>query len=313
MKPKAADAYLKINTILLLQSNPQGLTLEELSQALGIQSQSQIKKLLGSLFMLGKPPYSPLDLIDIEYKNGKVKILAPFSYSSLFHIRPSEWIILRDAILEEQKKNPKQIYYSILKKIQSIVPFHTLTSYQELKSNINKAIQETSTVQFSYFQKKSKLRNINPWYLLEEDEQNPFCYLLGFCRDNQAPRVFRLDRISSLVITKEKFQPPDPSFVQNLIQNLQNFKKQIESKETAVLWHTRRVHYYLNQILSLKTYDIVKNIHGKEWIRSEFKIGDPDWVTDQIIGVLPDAILESPQWLKDKLLKEVQLAMDKFK
>jgi len=78
----------------------------------------------------------------------------------------------------------------------------------DIFEEINQAILDQVTVEITYDSYSSNavsLRKVNPYHMMFKDG----CwYLIGYCQQREGIRIFRVDRINSLTLTKENFQIP---------------------------------------------------------------------------------------------------------
>ncbi len=327
MTPHTKETSLRLNLIRILTSSKSGLTFEEISKALGIRSTRQLKKILGQLYMIGTHPYTPNEYLEVDLDGDRVKLAFPLNPRKTIALRSTEWLILRNSLISSLKSltDPKrrQRIEGILKKIQTIIPFASIQDYENLKDLIREAIRTLRILQFHYLnrmvpietkeQEEYTLRIVEPWYLWEERQVHSRSYLIGYCRTRKAPRVFRLDQITNIAATDEMFQNPDKQKIEKALESFRNFLYASEkSSEKAILWHTRKSHYYLNQILNLTTTGESKVIQGIEFIRSECLVREKNWFLDTISGFLPDVFLESPSHLTEEIRKRISFCLEQL-
>jgi predicted DNA-binding transcriptional regulator YafY len=131
-----------------------------------------------------------------------------------------------ERVLDNFKINPelKQLFKSrIIIQAEKTLPIQG----HEFIPIITQALEESKKLSFNYggFSKKIKPRKLAPC-LLKEDKH--MWYILGIPEGYNSPRTFALDRISSLKILEEKFEPinfnPDEYFKYSFGVTVKGFK-----------------------------------------------------------------------------------------
>jgi predicted DNA-binding transcriptional regulator YafY len=345
MNPKTRETAERLNLIRILLSVPEGLLLTDLQKASGIHSVNELKKALGQLYMLGAYPYTPLDLLEIDFDGDRARLIYPFKSDKTLVLTPKEWLILRNSLeallrgdseefgvpknREDENSNkantnlpihsrPDRLtreeiakITSILERIKKIVPYATLESFKELKALIREAIQSSRIVRFDYLNREgttTERRMVNPIALMEWNKD----YLLGYCHTRKENRIFRLESLQSFQITEESFDPPKKSDSNQLIRKFTQWLKAEDSSsnsnELAEIWHTRGSYYYLNEIFHLEPTGKTKDLKGHEYILSKTKVRDDNWFVESILGFLPEVIVESPKRLNQRMKNLIQSA-----
>ncbi len=321
MNPKTKETAERLNLIRILSANPEGLTMDELKHASGLDSELDLKKALGKLYMVGTYPYSPMDYLEIEYNGTKVRLLQSQNLHKTIALSPREWILLRDALESEMNSisnsdpNYKTIS-EILSRIKKFLPFNTMVSFSSTKKILREAITNHKVIQFNYRSREdSKLspqdsdisepRKVNPWYLLESNTD----YLIGYCHSRKSSRIFRLESMIDLSIISETFVPPTSQITQQAIESFEKFLDESSIHgTTAIFWHTRESYYALNNIFQLTTSSQSKSFEGTEMIQSSCRVPDSRWFVESLLPFLPDVILVQPTELKEELIQFIQTA-----
>jgi proteasome accessory factor C len=84
------------------------------------------------------------------------------------------------------------------------------TAPDDIRSAVRRCIDSRHTLVIEYYSAKSDrvhFYRIEPWRLQQSDGH---WYVQGWCQEHSAERVFRVDRIMSVVTTDESFEPPGP-------------------------------------------------------------------------------------------------------
>lgn len=313
MNPKTKETADRLNLIRILSSATNGLSLEELKIASGIESELELKKALGKLYMVGTYPYTPMDFLELDYDGTKARLHFPQNLNKTIALTPREWVLLRDSLESEKKKfatNSKETKAidSILLRIKKIVPYDTIHSFQDIKVKIRDSIAKSLSLQFDYLSKdlgQIETRKIDPWFLIEDVAD----YLIGYCHSRKSARNFRLTSMGNMELTTNSFQPPEKNISQKSLDQFKHFIDESSRKGgKATFLHTRSAYYYLNQLFQLTPTGNTKTIKGTEYIQSQCAIRDEDWFLENISGFLPDIILEEPKSLANQLINTIQSA-----
>jgi proteasome accessory factor B/proteasome accessory factor C len=207
----------KIFRILPVLVQRRAMPISELMTLGGYTREKDLFEDLEAITMLGTPPYSPADLFDIEINNDSVILhhipemikplsLTPKEWSLLRSLIDADRAVVKDAPLTEQER---------LHLMESVgaVPVHFIEAGPETEftCTIEQALNENRAIKLLYSNSdgpEKTERLIDPWVL---HEYNRSKYLLGFDREKGESRIFRLDRIIRLSVTKEarKNQAPD--------------------------------------------------------------------------------------------------------
>ncbi|MDR3585025.1 MAG: WYL domain-containing protein [Desulfosporosinus sp.] len=107
----------------------------------------------------------------------------------------------------------------VVKQIKDYYP------WGKIFTQINQAILDQVTVEIRYDSYSShtiSVRRVNPCHMLFREG---FWYLIGYCHLREEIRIFRIDRIRSLVITNLKFQSDREFSIEDFFKNSWNLGK----------------------------------------------------------------------------------------
>lgn len=318
MNPKTRETALRLNLIRLLSTSPNGLSLEELKKASGIESETELKKALGKLYMIGTYPYTPLDYLELEYDGTRVRLLIPQNINKTIVLTSREWILLRDSLESELSESSSTLSKSesnaienLLEKIKKILPYNTIESFAGMKKLIRDSIAKKKSLEFKYKTREDQsdpkeqsieIRKVDPWYLLESSID----YLVAFCHSRKDTRVFRLESIFEIIATESSFELPNDQLTQKAIDQFQRFLiSSNDDSKLATIWHTRESFYHLNLLFDLTLTKNSKTINGIDLVQSQCKIRDPKWFLESILPFLPDVIIHEPIELKEQLIEYI--------
>lgn len=209
-----------LDLVPFLNSN-QGISVHELAKAFGV-SVAQINSDLTTLWMCGLPGYTPLELMDLEFESGYVTIRNAQTLSQPRNVSFDEGLALMLGLelLQQQipiDRSDLQSAIEILKdrfSNQIGVPRAVTVSHAinpSIIAPLKEAIAASNDVEITYhslYSDEITKRKISPVAIFEDDGNS---YLRAFCRTAIASRVFRLDRILSLVDSDSSHVDTDAS------------------------------------------------------------------------------------------------------
>lgn len=205
-----------LKMFFIIQAYP-GLTAAQLSERCGV-SQRQCFRDLRTLQDAGVPLYN-----DRGYRLIEGSVLKEVTFT----LEEALALVYGLKLIEQQKElirtpdklKEKLLYLlpkSLSNQIESIdqrveiavAPAVDYTGKQKIFRELNKSIKTNSLLQMEYYSfSRDELtsRTVAPYQLVFKDG---FWYLVAFCDLRQEVRLFRVDRINQLTVSKQKFSPP---------------------------------------------------------------------------------------------------------
>ncbi len=201
----------------------QGATFRELCEVFGVTREQLIRD-LELIFLCGQPDYTPADLIEVSIEGDRVFIGMADYFARPVRFTPSELAGLYlacSALARLAGPAASSALHSAMRRIQRAMGMEELSpeevekslematpdSREEVLSPLLEACEEHRVVEmeyFSYGRGELTRRRVHPlsmefgmghWYLHAWDEMSG------------EVRVFRVDRIKDLEVTKERFTP----------------------------------------------------------------------------------------------------------
>lgn len=191
-----------------------GATIHDLRERFGYASDAEVVKDLQLIFLTGLPGYGPGDLIDVDIFEDEVTIDSAEYFARPMRLTPTEALGLLAAgstFIASDQASP-ELRSAIDKLSRAIgaqmddhvfVDVPTPPNVELLRS----AIEETRLVEITYVaittnehttrlvEGESVFFNLGRWYLS------------GFCRYADADRLFRVDRIDTVRVLDELYEP----------------------------------------------------------------------------------------------------------
>lgn len=215
-----------ISLIHLAMENP-GITCAELSRRTGV-SPATVKKRLSTLWV-------NLDgsLFDIEVEKNRVYVRGVGEALHQINFSPEEEaLVLLVLKFLESTSSEASVFQSTREFWRDITDsaaqMDTSLSYFPPEGNISevkRALREKQCIEATYRAgNREEMRTIQPYELFQQHE---FTYLSGFCFQRQAPRVFRVDRLSDIHRVSCPSPPADSTPLQpNPQQWIETLKQQ---------------------------------------------------------------------------------------
>jgi proteasome accessory factor C len=221
---RTAKRLTRILAVLPWIIEREGASTHEIVERFGYANTAELIKDLHLVFMTGLPGYGPGDLIDVDIFEDEVFVDAADYFARPLRLTPPEALGLLAAGLTivESEQAPEALRSAVDKLIAVIAPENGDAITVDVPTPphvglLREAIEERSPVLINYVGLASNERsarvveghsvffNLGNWYLS------------GFCREADADRVFRVDRIEAIEIVDGTYEM-DESDKQAMIQ-----------------------------------------------------------------------------------------------
>ncbi len=217
-----ASRINRVLSIMSIVSQNQGITVEELSEKVGMKPRTLMKE-LDFISLVGKPPFKPDDYVDIYVDNKKVyiefdqKLNRPLRFTkpeaiaillSLELLDPEVDIASVQSLktkMENAIKDSVDQYTPLREMVLLDNPTRLVSEYFSI---IREAIAAHRKLKINYYslnKNQTSPRIIRP-YLLNKNLGN--WYLTGHCELRKDLRTFRFERIQSVEDTGKTFDYP---------------------------------------------------------------------------------------------------------
>jgi proteasome accessory factor C len=203
-----------------------GVTLEEVASAVGVTAEELRDELLPLLSLVGKPPFSPADLIDLWLDDeGRLHLELDQSLGRPLRLTAEESLALRVALeaaassgLSAFAARARALSARLATLFAQAASDHAPTDGAPLAidaradtpqlATVERAVAERRALTITYFSASRdaiSTRRLEPWALLEVLGA---WYVVG--RDGQSgdARMFKIERIAEAQLTDQRFEPP---------------------------------------------------------------------------------------------------------
>ncbi len=111
-----------------------------------------------------------------------------------------------------------------------------LSPYKEFIDKAKKAIEECNSIKINYYSLSSDIvreRMVNPYSITMK---NGACYLIGYCHFRSEIRLFRMDRINELDITRDIFERPNNYSIEDYLHNAWGVERSDKNIKVKVIF-----------------------------------------------------------------------------
>jgi proteasome accessory factor C len=197
-------------------ANP-GTAADEVVARFGYRDERELLADLNTVLVCGLPGYGPGDLMWASIEDGDVVIDAADYFSRPLRLTPMEALGLLAAGLavESTGQAPEALGSAVAKLQAALLPDGSdalvvdVEAEPELLGTLRQAVKERRALRLTYTslgKGETTNRTVEPWTLFATMGN---WYLTGFCREAEAERRFRVDRIRDLEVTDEVFPAPE--------------------------------------------------------------------------------------------------------
>lgn len=197
-----------------------GCTVEELATAARIPP-GEVLAEVEFLRMVGRPPFSPADLVDIDVVDGRVEIVLPQGLLRPPALTPLEAAAL-DAAASAFESEGGELLRAARQKLRDAIPPAARSRFDEVAGRVkvaamgldpsvartvDQAIAGRKELHFTYWtaaRGEASRRTVRP---LERILHQGYWYLHAFCCTNRDRRLFRLDRAVDFETGEKGFVP----------------------------------------------------------------------------------------------------------
>jgi proteasome accessory factor C len=191
-----------------------GATIQDLRERFGYASDAEVVKDLQLIFLTGLPGYGPGDLIDVDIFEDEVTIDSADYFARPMRLTPTEALGLLAAgstFIASDQASPelRSAIEKLSRAIGAEMDDHVLVDVPTppTVALLRSAIEETKLVEITYVaittnehttrvvEGESVFFNLGRWYFS------------GFCRYADADRLFRVDRIDTVQVLDELYEP----------------------------------------------------------------------------------------------------------
>ena len=239
----ASDRFRRIVSIVPWIARRQGVAISEICTRFDI-SRDDLLADLDVIFMVGIPPYTPDELIDVLIEDERVWITLGRYFTRPLRLTAQEGLSLLAAgegLLAISGSEADGPLARALDKVRRTLGVDTADALEvslgaaapEVLGVARSAAAECRRLEIDYYTygtDERRTRTVDP-YRVYATEGN--WYLLGWCHHAQAERIFRIDRIESAVLLDETFEAPIGAPVPEAYSNTSDRRVTLELEPPA--------------------------------------------------------------------------------
>jgi proteasome accessory factor C len=196
-----------------------GPEIAEVCRRFGV-TQRELLADLDLLFVCGVYPFTPDVLIDVDIADGRVWIRFADYFRRPLRLTPPEGLALIGAgaaLLGVPGADPDGALAGALDKLATVLGLGAEEAVAvelgpvrpETLERVQQAARDRHRIELDYYsfgRDERSTRIVEPWRVFNTQGQ---WYLAGYCQQAGGERLFRVDRISRVVVLDEDFSPPD--------------------------------------------------------------------------------------------------------
>lgn len=220
-RPSAGDRLRRLLSLLPWLADHPGTTIAEICERFGF-TEEQLHADLEIVWMVGIPPYTPDQLIELQFDEDRVSVILGSYFQRPLRLTPDQALALVAAgqsLLDDPGTDPEGPLARGLAKLATAlqvdpdeaVAVHLGEAGSETLERLRTAIRDGRRVRLDYYsfgRDERSEREVDPHRLWAEGGG---WYLGGHCHRAEGTRVFRLDRIVSVEVLDEPASTtPDP-------------------------------------------------------------------------------------------------------
>ncbi len=220
-RPSAGDRLRRLLSLLPWLADHPGTTIGEICDRFGF-TRDQLLADLDVVWMVGIPPYTPDQLIELQFDEDRVSILLGSYFQRPLRLTPDQALALVTAgqsLLAEPGADPEGPLARGLAKLaralqldpDAAVAVHLGAAGSEILEHLRAAIRSGRRVRLDYYsfgRDERSEREVDPHRLWAEGGS---WYLGAHCHRAEGTRVFRLDRVVGVeVLDTATSTVPDP-------------------------------------------------------------------------------------------------------
>jgi proteasome accessory factor C len=308
MSPRAV-AGIEIQRILALVpwivAHP-GATKVEIAQRFGI-TVGQLDDDLELVLMIGVPPYSPGDYLDVSDDGEHVTILLAEHFRRPLRLTPAEGLALLAAgraLLAVPGSDPAGPLATALTKLERALDLPDLVvdvAAPSFLDAVRDAASRNERVEIDYWsagRDEVTTRRIDPevvFFALGA------WYVGAYCHRATDERMFRVDRIRALRATGERFEPGVTGFEPGAVYNPAPDAPRVTLRlRPTAAWVAE----------AYPTVSVTERADGG--LDVELTVSEPAWLERLLLQLGPDAeVLEPPEWRR-AAAASAERALDRY-
>lgn len=315
-----------LDLIPLLHAN-QGISVTELKALTGFRRRADLIAGLNKLMMMGVPPFSPADFIDVFLDgDDRVYLEFPQGLERPLALTPAEWAAVQTVLARQQgvlgAGQKARDVSGLLGRFSAVPVVDEVTGpFQSKRTLVEEALSDLLQIEFQYRTLSSpepEIRRVDPWVLFQH---RGVTYLIAYCYLRAAPRHFHLERMEDLEILDAPQTTTPPADLPELMKNSPIFNPR-PAGFTVRLAFSPDLRSALEQYFRLHTVgpfdpaaaggqsegakiDTATADFFQGWLVGECKVQESIWFRATLRSLGPGSLILSPVHLRNTYREEL--------
>jgi proteasome accessory factor C len=215
----ASDRLRRLLALIPWLADHPGSSIDEICSRFEIDP-AQLRGDLDIVWMVGLPPYTPDQLIDVVIEDDRVWLHLGDFFSSPLRLTSDQALALVAAgstlvaTPGAEKNGPldrglAKLAESLGLRTADALDIHLGDAESATLDQVRRAVADLRRIEidyYSYGRDELTTRRIDPFRVIADQGQ---WYVSGWCHQADGERLFRIDRIRAVRATDENFEPPD--------------------------------------------------------------------------------------------------------
>lgn len=302
-----------LNLVPYLLARP-GIRVTEAAGDLGV-TEDQLRDDLELLWVCGVPGYGPGDLIDMAFDGDRVTVTYDAGIDRPLRLTPDEataLVVALRMLLETPGVSDRDTTEAALHKIEQAAALDhappvavRLPGDEDRLATLRAMVDRGHALQIGYYSAARDVtseRVVDPMRLLAVSGRS---YLEAWCRQAKGVRMFRADRIDSLVELDEPASPPPGAVGADLSEGV----FQPDPRAPLITLRVGRGSRWITEYYPCET---VVEVPGDEWLVS-MRVNDMDWARRFVLGLGPQVAVVAPEHLAESVSESAFAALANYR
>ncbi|MCO8270117.1 WYL domain-containing protein [Actinoplanes sp. TRM 88003] len=290
-----------------------GILVAEAASDLGV-SEKQLREDLELLWVCGLPGYGPGDLIDMALDGDRVTISHDAGINRPLRLTQDEALALVVALrmlAETPGTGHRDVIERALAKIENAAgdlagaPVAVrLPANSKRVDNVRAAVESGHALRMTYYtaaRDETTERVVDPMRVLMVGGK---AYLEAWCRNAEATRLFRIDRIDDFTELDEPSLPPADAVPHDVSDGVFHPTPDLRLVTLRVGRGSRWITEYY-------PVEEVTRTGGEEWVVT-MRVTDLGWAQRLLLGLGPDVTVIGPPELLRRIREQATAALDQY-
>ena len=233
---------------------------------------------------------------DVFYLSAAKTLLSSFEGSPMYNEISQVIDFITDTQMVGKSKLIKRI---------AVPPAPQVTTDETIWQNVMKSLQENCIIEFDYngrWNPRTTHRRVRPYQILMDEGTY---YLFGYAEERQAERIFALNRIKKLRVTKDHFQlPEDYEFHNRCGGGRFGLFMSKDAEHFVVDFYDDARQYVKDRIWA--DDQVLEDFPKENRVRIHFSSTQLLKVNEWILAQGMNAIPQEPQWFVEKWRNQIK-------